>query len=361
MLSSLAEQQTSAICCFAWIGLLGAAFTLPDHCSAQQASPPGQGIVRIAIVEGRDIRFRRLSNPQNLSHVRVESIVQDTQGFMWFGTWNGLNRYDGYKFKVFKHEPGDPKSLSGVQVYSLFKDHSGHLWVGTDGFLDRLHPETESFTHYKLDKPSTNRLSSIVTNISEDSSGKLWLSTRNGLFRFDPNSAELKNYVHAPADPLALADNDVQSTGEDREGNFCVATSRTVDEFDKQTGKVKRHIPVGESGIGLWFHEDRFGIFWVIYGSLGYIGTLDRKTNRLTRYESESETGRAQTNQAYCMFEDSKGTMWFGTAAGLMKFDRRNRRFISYRHDPDDPETIGDNHVIVLFEDREGNIWAGLH
>ncbi|HEX4770821.1 MAG TPA: two-component regulator propeller domain-containing protein [Bryobacteraceae bacterium] len=341
---------------------MAAAFTVPDRCSAQQASAPGQDTVRIPIVEGRDIRFRKLSNPQNLSHVRVESIVQDTQGFMWFGTWNGLNRYDGYKFKVFKHETGDPKSLSGVYVYSLFKDRSGNLWVGTDGFLDRFHPETESFTHYKLDKRSGNELSSIVTHISEDSSGRLWLSTRNGLFRLDPNSGELKNYVYDPADPLTLADNDVQSTGEDREGNFWVATSTTLDEFDRQTGKVKRHIPVGESGIGLWFHEDRSGVFWVIYGSLGYLATLDRKTNRLTRFDYEWKVGPPQENQAYSMLEDSNGTMWFGTAsAGLMKFDRQNRCFVGYRHDPADPETIGDNHVIALFEDREGNIWAGLH
>jgi signal transduction histidine kinase/ligand-binding sensor domain-containing protein len=362
MLRGLPEQQTSAIFCFAWIGLLGAVFTVPNHCSAEQAPLPGRDIVRVPIVEGRDIRFRRLSNPQNLSHVRVESIVRDTKGFMWFGTWNGLNRYDGYKFKLFKHEAGDPKSLSGVYVYALFKDHSGNLWVGTDGFLDRFDSETESFKHYKLDKSATKGLSSIVNHISEDSSGNLWLSTRNGLFRLDPNSGELKNYVHDPRDPFSLGDSEIKSTGEDREGNFWVATSRTLDEFDKQTGKVKRHIPVGESGIGLWFHEDRFGVFWVIYGSLGYIATLDRKTNRLTRFDYESKAGPPQENQAYSMLEDSNGTMWFGTGgAGLMKFDRHNRRFISYHHDPDDPETIGDNHVIALFEDREGNIWAGLN
>jgi signal transduction histidine kinase/ligand-binding sensor domain-containing protein len=358
----LCGAADTTVFCVAWISLLGAVFTVPDHCSAQQAPPPGRDIVRLPIVEGRDIRFRRLSNPQNLSQVRVESIVQDTQGFMWFGTSNGLNRYDGYKFKVFKHEPGNPKSLSGVYVYSSFKDHSGNLWVGTDEFLDRFDPETETFTHYKLDKPATNGLSSIVTRISEDPSGKLWLSTRNGLFRLDPNSGDLKNYVHDPADPFTLADNDIQSTGEDREGNFWVATSRTLDEFDTQTGKVKRHIQVGESGVGLWFHEDRFGVFWVICGSLGQIATLDRKTNRLTRYDYEWKIGPAQTNQAYSMLEDSNGTMWFGTgAAGLMKFDRQNRCFISYRHDPADTETIGDNQVVALFEDREGNIWTGLH
>ena len=119
---------------------------------------------------------------------------------------------------------------------------------------------------------------------------------------------------------------------------------------------------MGESGIGLWFHEDRFGVFWVISGSLGQIATLDRKANRLTRYKYEWKTGPAEANQAYSMLEDSDGTMWFGTAsAGLMKFDRRNRRFVSYRHDPADAETAGDNHVIALFEDREENIWTGFH
>jgi ligand-binding sensor domain-containing protein len=147
---------------------------------------------------------------------------------MWFGTWNGLNRYDGYKFKVFKHELGNLKSLSGVYVYSLFKDHSGNLWVGTDGFLDRFDPETETFTHHKLDKSATNGLSTIVNQISEDSSGKLWLSTRHGLFRLDPTSGELKNYVHDPTDPFTLGDDDVKSTGEDRDGNFWVGTSKTL-------------------------------------------------------------------------------------------------------------------------------------
>jgi ligand-binding sensor domain-containing protein len=159
---------------------------------------------------------------------------------MWFGTWNGLNRYGGYKFKVFKHEPGNPKSLSGVYVYSLFKDHSGNLWVGTDGFLDRFRPETESFIHYKLDKPSTNGLSSIVTDISEDSGGKLWLSTRNGLFRLDPNSGDLKKFVHDPADPLTLGDSNIRSTGEDRKGNFWVAT---------KTFSMYTHHPEGPTSI----------------------------------------------------------------------------------------------------------------
>lgn len=136
------------------IGLLVTAFGVLDHCSAQQAPVSRPDIVRIPILEGRDIRFRKLHNPENLSHVRVESIVQDTQGFMWFGTWNGLNRYDGYKFKLFKHEAGDPKSLSGVYVHALFEDHSGNLWVGTEGLSTAF---TRTLRALRI-TASTNRL-----------------------------------------------------------------------------------------------------------------------------------------------------------------------------------------------------------
>ena len=262
-----------------WIALLAAGATLANCETAQRTSARGD-VTRVPIVRGTDIRFRKLPNPQNLSQVRVGSIVQDGQGFLWFGTWNGLNRYDGYKLKVFKHEAGNNASLSGTHVYSLFRDRSGNLWVGTDQFLDRYEPLTETFRHYRLDDGRDQNSSSIVTHISQDSRGLLWLSTRNGLFELDPETGSMKNYRHSPGDPGSLGDDDIKSTGEDRSGSFWVGTSKTLDEFDRETGRVKRHFPMGESGIGLWFHEDRARVFWVIYGSSGRIAILDRNSGK---------------------------------------------------------------------------------
>lgn len=96
----------------------------------------------LPVIDGNDIRFTRLSTEDGLSQTMVWQIVQDNQGFMWFGSQYGLNRYDGYKFKVFKHQPGVASSLSGVYIYSLFKDRSGTLWVGCDDFLDKFDPVT---------------------------------------------------------------------------------------------------------------------------------------------------------------------------------------------------------------------------
>jgi signal transduction histidine kinase/ligand-binding sensor domain-containing protein len=317
-------------------------------------------------VNSTDVRFRKLSNPQNLSQVRVHSIVQDDQGFLWFATWNGLNRYDGYKFKLFKHEAGDNSSLSGTHIYSLFRDRDGNLWVGTDRFLDRFDPRTETFQHYDLDSLSNAPQSdlSVVTHISQDSRGLLWLATRNGLIRLDPKTGIQQKYRHNRDDPQSLGDNDVKTSGEDRSGSFWVGTSRTLDEFDRDTGQVKRHILTGESGVGMWFHEDRSGLFWLIYGSEGRIATLDKPSGRLTPLEYVLPPGDgAGPGQAYAMLEDQDGVMWFGTAgAGLLRFDRTTgNRFLSYRHDAADKDSIGEDRVIALFEDRESNIWVGLH
>jgi len=326
-------------------------------------SPVDTETIRLPVVEGKDIRFARISNSQGLSQVRVSDIVQDDQGFIWFGTWNGLNRYDGYNFKVFKHDPERQESLSGVYIYSLFKDRAGTIWVGTDQFLERFDPLTEKFSHYHFDVPDSSGLTTTVNQISQDSSGMLWLSTRKGLFRLDPVTGKTKHFYHDPGDPYSLGDNDIKSTGEDRAGRFWVGTSQTLDEFDRNTGKVKRHVLTGESGIGLWFHEDRFGVFWIVYGPDGSIATFDPKTNKLTRYGLDSRGPESNLkNPAYALLEDSEGTMWFGTAVrGLLKFDREHRRFISYHNLPGDSDSLADNRVIALFEDREKNIWVGMH
>ncbi len=117
----------------------------PNNVGAVPQAHVDPRAITLPVVDGKGIRFTRLSTDEGLSQTRVIQIVQDDQGFMWFGSQYGLNRYDGYKFKVFKHEPGNPNSLSGVFISSLFKDRSGSLWIGCDEFLDKFDPVTGTF------------------------------------------------------------------------------------------------------------------------------------------------------------------------------------------------------------------------
>ena len=319
--------------------------------------------ITVPMIEGRGIRFRRLPANAGLSQTRVSDIVQDDDGFIWFGTQNGLNRFDGYKCKVFRHDPQRPDSLSGAYINALFKDRSGLIWVASDQFLDRLDPVTESFTHYSLVEPDSNGLAITISHISQDSSGILWLSTNVGLFRLDPATKRSTRFVHEPQDSATIGDNDVTSTGEDRKGVFWVATSQTLDEFDRGTGKVLRHIATPHSGVGNQFHEDRFGVFWIFYGDDGVPGVLDRKSGQITRFQFNfNALQNGKRNRIYAMLEDHDGNMWFGSSdSGVLEFDRTHRRFISYSNHPGDPDSLADNRILTLFEDREGTIWVGLH
>jgi signal transduction histidine kinase/ligand-binding sensor domain-containing protein len=315
-------------------------------------------IIRLPLVDGRDIRFKRLPASGGLSQTRVEKIVQDDHGFLWFGTQYGLDRYDGYDFKVFAHDPNHSDSLSGVYVYSLFRDHSGTLWVGTDQFLDKFDQATESFSHYHLDARNPK-----VLDIAEDSGGILWLSTPIGLYRLEPGTGRVTSYHHDANDPTSLSSSDVKSAAEDRTGSFWVANSEGLDRFDRSAGKVTLHIPLRVSLREFSFHEDRQGVFWIIYGTGNGLAVFDRKTNRLTRYsfyKHEPEGGTL--TGVFAILEDRNGTLWFATmGAGLLKFDRERNRFIRYRHDPSNPESLAEDRVIGLCEDHEGNIWVGLH
>jgi ligand-binding sensor domain-containing protein/signal transduction histidine kinase len=309
--------------------------------------------VKLPVISGRDIRFTRLSTTEGLSQIKVSQILQDDQGFMWFGTQYGLDRFDGYNFKVFVHDPRDPNSLSGVFINALFKDRDGTLWAGCDQFLNRFDRETETFRRYPV--PS-------VFHISQDAAGTLWLATPTGLYALDPATGQIRRYSHDPNDPSSLSSNDVKSSGEDREGRFWVANSEGLDGFDRTTGKVTLHIPLREPSLGFSFYEDRFGMFWIYRISAGVIGLFDRKTNTLTQYSFyEPKSPSTVLTGISSMLEDRQGTLWLGTnGAGLLKFDREHRRFIRYRNSPADPESIGEDSVISLFVDREKNLWAGL-
>ena len=325
---------------------------------AAQAVPQATVSIRqidMPLVDGADIRFAHLSTADGLSQTKVAQIVQDDRGFLWFGTQFGLNRYDGYNFKVFVHEPGVATSLSGVFIRSLFKDREGSLWAGCDQSLNRFDAVTETFVHYPIP---------FVSQISQDSAGTMWLATGTGLYELDPKTGRTRHYDHNPNDPSSLSGSDISVAREDRNGKFWVGSTAGIDQFDRQTGKVTLHIPVSRTSWGVSFYEDRFGAFWIINASGNCLSLFDRNTNTLTWFSVHGRQPAFPSAPAYAIravLEDREGTLWFATNnAGLLKFDREHGRFIRYTNNPSDADSLPQNNVISLFADVEGNIWAGL-
>ena len=312
----------------------------------------------IDLADGNDLRFRRLSTDSGLSQTRAAWVVQDKVGFIWFGTQYGLNRYDGYKSRVFKHEPGRPDSLSCVYIRSLFVDHAGILWVGCDRYLDRFEPATESFVHYRIDTEISDDLSTPIDRIDEDRGGTLWLATAKGLYRFDPTSGRTTRYVHVPGDSASIADSRTNMSGEDRAGRFWVASGGGLEEFDRTTGKVIGRAPF--RGEVSRFHQDESGDFWLIgRDSACALAIWNPKTDAVKCHTLKYNLhGKPLGVVISEVLEARDGVLWFGSTGGLLRFDQAQKRFTRYHSDSFNKESLESDSVIFLYQDNEGNIWT---
>ncbi len=158
----------------------------------------------------------RKPGPRKSSRTSKDSI--------WFGTQYGINRYDGYEFRVFVHDPKQPNSLCGTYVHALFKDRSGMLWIGCNQLVDRFDPRTETFVHYRVEPDGADNQNMSVLHISQDHEGLLWLATNAGLHSLDPATGAVRHFLSAPERPDGLSTNDIKWTGEDRSGSFWVGS-----------------------------------------------------------------------------------------------------------------------------------------
>jgi ligand-binding sensor domain-containing protein/signal transduction histidine kinase len=313
----------------------------------------------LPVLDADDIRFVRLKRSQGLSTQRITSIAQDHHGFLWFATDYGVDRYDGYRFRVFTSQPDDRGSPLYIAESKLFVDRSGTLWVGSMYGLGRYDPDSESFVHYRLARNSA--FEGWAHHISQDRAGTLWISTERGLYRLDPTSGKTTHYTHHKADGASLSSDDIKSSGEDREGTLWVATSEGLDEFDREHGRVTLHVPLRETR-DFGFYEDREGVFWVRYASGNGLAILNRATRHLTRYSfGREDLPSHPLTGVSSILEDQAGRLWIGTFSdGLLKYDRIHQRFIRYHNDPEAAESLSENRITTLLEDREKNIWVGF-
>jgi streptogramin lyase len=152
--------------------------------------------IKVQIVEGNVTRFERLGLEEGLSELQIYAISQDSQGFLWIGTQDGLNRYDGHTFTVYRHDPDDPLSLSHDLVRAIHADAAGNVWIGTSGGLNRIAPgDATGLIRYQHDEGDPHSIGhGRVYCSAEDGQGDLWIGTDGGLNRFDPQTGQFTAY-----------------------------------------------------------------------------------------------------------------------------------------------------------------------
>ena len=244
-----------------------------------------------------------------------------------------VNRYDGYKFKVFKHDPGRPDSLSGVYVHACSRTGPARFGSQTIEFLDRFDPTTETFTHYRLDSRGSEGASVRRHPHKRGSRRHVVGGNRRRSAQIGSATGRITGYRHDPDDPSSLSSNSSDRAAKISEAPSGLPPARAW-TFDRDAGKVTLHVPLPEPSILV--PEDSSGIFWIIYATGNGLAVFDRETNRLTRYSfHEREPASTARTVSATMIEDKAGNLWLGTAGeGVLKFDRERRRFIRYRNHP---------------------------
>ncbi|MEO6637660.1 MAG: two-component regulator propeller domain-containing protein, partial [Ginsengibacter sp.] len=366
--------------------------------------------------QNKNLQFDHLLTVDGLSQSNVTCILQDSRGFMWFGTRNGLNKYDGYNFTVFKNDPKNKNSISNNYITDITEGKNGDLWVGTRGgglnrydrqkatFISYRHQFKNNNTisddfitavtvdandnlwigmesagvdlfdtkkniiyHYKTDDNNSKSLSNDLVNcVYEDHQKNIWIGTNQGGFNlFNPVNKTFTRFKHNDNDTNSVASNYVYKIFEDSKSRMWIVTNGGgADLFDRKSLQFKHHKNNPRNANSLAYNkvhainEDAENNIW--FGTEnGGLSILNPSTGSFTNYKyDEVDKTSLSNNSIYSIFKDSKGNMWIGTFSGGINFVNKDRQFDYYKH-TSAPSSLNNNNVLCIFEDSKKNVWIG--
>ncbi|PKO01312.1 MAG: hypothetical protein CVU42_00450 [Chloroflexi bacterium HGW-Chloroflexi-4] len=327
------------------------------------------------IAPGSHLRFEHLTNDDGLSQNAGLAFLQDQQGFLWIGTQDGLDRYDGYNVIEYKNDPDNINSLSNNAIISLYEDNEGLIWIGTwGGGLNRLNPANNSFFRYAYDLNAENSISNpIVTDTYMGEDGNLWVGTLGGLDLLNPDTGDITHYKYNPADQTSLSSDAISVIVPTGDGKLWIGTGAYNAEgaglnlFDPVTGKSQRMEQIGDClaspNISDIFTIDD-GTIWISYGGYGVMGGgLDHynpKTKKCYHFDGGSDQNAQLIDNNFTdIIVDHHGRLWVTSWSGGLWRLSSTGIFNNIKHNPSDPESLSNNSLLSIYEDRSGVIWIG--
>ncbi len=318
-----------------------------------------------------NINFEHFGYEKGLPSAVVPSVFQDRIGYIWFGTFHGIARYDGYSIVAYTHREVDTTSISNAIIDAFCNDSDGNLWVGHARGLDKFNYSTETFTHYTLNSvlPSTD-WSQHVISLLEDKNDTLWIGTGDGLYIFNKLTETFTWIKHDSTNPYSISSTNINAIYEDRSGSLWFGTGKGLNEYDKESKRfihywypTEKYKDIENNNNPYWLCsilEDREGIFWL--GTTGGVVEFNRQTEEFTLFQHDSKNSESLAdNIVLSICEDQSGLLWISTKDGLDIFNKKTKIFSHYKHVVENPSSIGSNDVAKIILDRSGTIWISLY
>jgi ligand-binding sensor domain-containing protein/serine phosphatase RsbU (regulator of sigma subunit) len=319
-----------------------------------------------------EIKFQQILSKHGLSQSSVYAIIKDSKGFMWFGTQDGLNKYNGYQMEVYKHIPDDSTSLSDNYIQSLIEDNSGNIWVGTNGGgIDILNPQTLAITHLVAgDKSLSNN---NINTLFKDKDGNIWAGTLRGLNHIDAKTKKITRF-NVQVDSICNMDEiNIRAIKQTDDGELCIGThgyglvrykSNKFLRIDiKSLNNSVENVAAKSNTIRV-IYFDKQNNLWLGSDGGGLI-LFDTKTNTIKSniYNTGADVkGEISGNRIYSITEDDAGNLWCATwGNGISILDKKTKQFNILKYNATLQTSIRSNIVLNVYKDNLGNIWAGTY
>lgn len=321
-----------------------------------------------AFSQRQNIRFEHLSTEAGLSQSNVLCILQDSRGFMWFGTRDGLNKYDGHKFTVYKNNAEDENTPSNDEIMDLKEDSDGNLWIATyGGGLNMFDWKKEKFTRYRHTATDSSGIpTDYLHSLYIDHEGSIWVGTsRAGLSMYDKKTNKFTTYQHEPADPNTISGNSITGIIEDDNDNLWVGTiNEGINLFDKKSKIFRRFFDQKNTNTPVpmqveTLYMDRKGQLWIPTREGLYL--YDRKHEKFRHFKNEpANPNSIGGNVVLSIEEDDTGIFWIGTEnGGLSLYNQDTEIFVNYKQDDVDGWSLNNNSIWSIYRDVKGNMWVG--
>jgi signal transduction histidine kinase/ligand-binding sensor domain-containing protein/CheY-like chemotaxis protein/HPt (histidine-containing phosphotransfer) domain-containing protein len=307
----------------------------------------------------RPLILEHLTVSDGLPQSTVMSTLQDSQGFVWLGTEDGLVRFDGHTLVRYANSRNDVSSLPGNFVWQIVEDADRDLWLALkDAGIARWNRATDTFTRFRHDPANPDSIASdAVRTVLVDAQGRLWIGTSDaGISILEPRSGRTEHLRHDPRHAASLSSDQIFTLALDRSGHLWVGTEAGLDRWDEARREFV-HVLAGHQVSRVL--EDQSGSFWIGTFDAGLF-RLDREGRVMERFRHDPQRSASlSSDDVRALLEDHAGHLWVGTAAGLDLLDRMSGQFTRYGHDPGDAESLRDSFVMSLYEDQSGLVWIG--
>ena len=363
----------------------------------------------------QSLSFDHYAVEDGVSQSEIICIFQDSEGYMWFGTQNGLNKFDGYSFENFFYDPSDSNSISSSWIFDIAEDKNGYLWIATKGGLNKFDKKTDRFSQINLSignlisegdfvygitidtsniyvsQPPTLTIIDFTTGEQEsysnsfehqgalydigfpvikDSKGLIWIGSINGLASFDLMEKQFTNLTNIESDPNSISHNHITALFEDGYGNILIGTENGLNIYNHDTEQITRYYQDNTQSRSLshnYIHsilQDYSGTIWIGTDGGGLnkmINTSPMGTAEFFHFRSGSDnTNYISHDIVHSLFEDNSNNLWIGTIAGVDKTYLKKKNIRTY-YKSDNPNSIDllDNVIASVYQDNEGNLWIG--